>query len=57
MLEITIVNFQAIQHSVPFEIQEKYLIPALAGCKLLISTANDILDYVAIRKKGKLDLC
>ncbi|CAD8079887.1 unnamed protein product [Paramecium sonneborni] len=50
MLEITI-------HSVPFEIQEKYLNPALAGCKLLISTANDILDYVTIRKKGKLELC
>ncbi|CAD8175592.1 unnamed protein product [Paramecium octaurelia] len=50
MLEITI-------HSVPFEIQEKFLNPALAGCKLLISTANDILDYVTIRKKGKLELC
>jgi len=24
------------------ELQEKFIVPALAGCKLLISTASDI---------------
>lgn len=34
------------KNTTPEEVREKYISPALAGCKLLINTANDILDYV-----------
>lgn len=49
MLEITI-------NQASKEVQEEFLNPALAGCKLLINHANDILDYVTLKNKGHLEL-
>ena len=56
-------NYYGINHEIlllknttPSDIKEKYISPALAGCKLLINTANDILDYAQLQKKDKLEL-
>ncbi|CAD8170466.1 unnamed protein product [Paramecium pentaurelia] len=55
-LNCTISMLEIIMNTTPQEIKEKYISPALAGCKLLINTANDILDYAQLQKKDKLDL-
>ncbi|CAK76839.1 unnamed protein product (macronuclear) [Paramecium tetraurelia] len=55
-LNCTISMLEIIMNTTPHEIREKYISPALAGCKLLINTANDILDYAQLQKKDKLDL-
>ncbi|CAD8086862.1 unnamed protein product [Paramecium sonneborni] len=55
-LNCTISMLEIIMNTTPTDIKEKYISPALAGCKLLINTANDILDYAQLQKKDKLDL-
>lgn len=55
-LNCTISMLEITMKSVPVNIQEQYLTPALAGCKLLISHANDILDYITLRNKGQIEL-
>ncbi|CAD8092124.1 unnamed protein product [Paramecium sonneborni] len=55
-LNCTISMLEIIMNTTPSDIKEKYISPALAGCKLLINTANDILDYAQLQKKDKLDL-
>ncbi|CAD8098389.1 unnamed protein product [Paramecium sonneborni] len=43
-------------NTIPENVREKYINPALAGCKLLINTANNILDYAQLLKRTKLEL-
>ncbi|CAD8079885.1 unnamed protein product [Paramecium sonneborni] len=54
-LNCTLSMLELVQKEVNQDLQTKYIDPALAGCKLLISTANDIQDYVTLHKKFKLD--
>ncbi|CAD8091019.1 unnamed protein product [Paramecium sonneborni] len=54
-LNCTLSMLELVQKEVNLDLQTKYIDPALAGCKLLISTANDIQDYVTLHKKNKLD--
>ncbi|CAD8181199.1 unnamed protein product [Paramecium octaurelia] len=55
-LNSTISMLEIIMNTIPEDTREKYINPALAGCKLLINTANDILDYVQLLKRTKLEL-
>ncbi|CAD8056499.1 unnamed protein product [Paramecium primaurelia] len=54
-LNCTLSMLELVQKEVSQDLQTKYIDPALAGCKLLISTANDFQDYVTMHKKTKLD--
>ncbi|CAD8158398.1 unnamed protein product [Paramecium pentaurelia] len=54
-LNCTLSMLELVQKEVSQDLQTKYIDPALAGCKLLISTANDFQDYVTLHKKTKLD--
>ncbi|CAD8183295.1 unnamed protein product [Paramecium pentaurelia] len=55
-LNSTISMLEIIMNTIPVDVREKYINPALAGCKLLINTANDILDYAQLLKRTKLEL-
>ncbi|CAD8175590.1 unnamed protein product [Paramecium octaurelia] len=54
-LNCTLSMLELVQKEVNQDLQTQYIDPALAGCKLLISTANDFQDYVTMHKKNKLD--
>ncbi|CAD8065778.1 unnamed protein product [Paramecium primaurelia] len=54
-LNCTLSMLELVQKEVNQELQTKYIDPALAGCKLLISTASDIQDYVTLHKNNKLE--
>ncbi|CAD8077317.1 unnamed protein product [Paramecium sonneborni] len=54
-LNCTLSMLELVQKEVNKELQTKYIDPALAGCKLLISTVSDIQDYVTLHKNNKLE--
>ncbi|CAD8078054.1 unnamed protein product [Paramecium sonneborni] len=54
-LNCTLSMLELVQKEVNQDLQTKYIDPALAGCKLLISTASDIQDYVTLHKNNKLE--
>ncbi|KAM3132672.1 hypothetical protein pb186bvf_015217 [Paramecium bursaria] len=54
-LNCTISMIELALKSFSNQIADQFLFPALSSCKLLLSQANDIVDFIQIRRNGKLN--